>query len=142
MSSRTFSGFLHLTLKSSILTLVNNWVDYGGMDDYIIETTNATYMNETEHTDFYTYGPIVDLFDAYAREIVTRYRNSSTIFAWELANEPLVNSYPGVAASNASAAEITKWVADRSAYIKSLDSQHMVCIGCVACSTSLTRRHG
>ena len=99
------------------------------MDEYILETLNSTYMNETEHTDFYTYQPIVELYDAYAHEIVTRYRDSSAVFAWELANEPLVNSYPGVAAPNASAAEITKWVADRSAYIKSLDPHHMVCIG-------------
>ena len=113
----------------SILTLVNNWVDYGGMDVYIQQTTNATYMNETEHTDFYTYQPIIDLYESYTKELVMRYRNSSAIFAWELANEPLTSSYPGVAAPNASAAEITQWVKDRSAYIKSLDSQHMVCIG-------------
>lgn len=112
------------------------------MDDYIIETTNATYMNETEHTDFYTYRPIIDLYEGYTREIVMRYRNSSAIFSWELANEPLVNSYPGVAAPNASAAEITKWVKDRSAYIKSLDSQHMVDIGWGFVEFTFSQRFG
>lgn len=92
-----------------------------------------TYNNQTimtdYHTDFYTYQPMIDLYEQYAQEIVTRYRNSSAIFAWELANEPRANGYPTISRPNATDAELTQWFADRSAYIKSIDPQHMVCIG-------------
>lgn len=72
---------------------------------------------------------MIDLYEDYAREIVTRYCNSSAIFAWELANEPRANAYPTIARENSTTTALTKWFADRSAYIKSLDPVHMVAIG-------------
>ena len=112
------------SLTDRILTLTNNWDDYGGMDMYNEQTINTTY-----HSDFYTYQPMIDLYEDYAKQIVTRYRNSSAIFAWELANEPRANGYPTVTVPNFTVADLTKWVADRSAYIKTLDPCHMVAIG-------------
>jgi mannan endo-1,4-beta-mannosidase len=53
--------------------------------------------------------------------VVSRYTRSAAVFAWELANEPRCN---GCATS-----VITKWASDTSAYIKSLDSIHMVTLG-------------
>jgi len=108
----------------SILTLTNNWDDYGGMDYYNNQTIMTNY-----HTDFSTYQPMIDLYEAYVYEIVMRYRNSSAIFAWELANEPRSNGYPTIARPNSTTAELTKWFSDESAYIKTLDPNHMVCIG-------------
>lgn len=47
--------------------------------------------------------------------------DSPAVFAWELANEPRCQGCdPSV---------IYNWVKSTSAYIKSLDSKHMVCIG-------------
>ena len=53
--------------------------------------------------------------------IVNRYKNSPAIFAWELANEPRCSQCPS--------SVITNWATSISAYIKSLDSKHMVALG-------------
>ena len=74
---------------------------------------------------------IIQKYQEYVFEIVSRYKNSSTIFAWELVNEPRANGYPTIARPNTTTAELTKWFADQSAYIKTIDSYHMVCIGLV-----------
>jgi mannan endo-1,4-beta-mannosidase len=52
---------------------------------------------------------------------VSRYKTSEAIFAWELGNEPRCQ---GCATS-----VITNWAKGVSAYIKSLDSRHMVTLG-------------
>ena len=107
-----------------ILTLTNNWDDYLGMDTYINETAPSLY-----HTDFYTSAPVIQAYEDYVSEIVYRYRNSSAIFAWELANEPRANGSPSIARPNFTDAELTAWFSEASTYIKTLDPCHMVCIG-------------
>jgi mannan endo-1,4-beta-mannosidase len=57
----------------------------------------------------------------YIATVVARYIDSPAVFAWDLASEPRCNGCdPSV---------IYDWVKSTSAYIKSLDSEHMVCIG-------------
>ena len=60
-------------------------------------------------------------YQKYIAAVVSRYKTSSAIFAWELANEPRCN---GCATS-----VINTWAKTTSAYIKSLDSNHMVTLG-------------
>lgn len=109
----------------SILTLTNNWNDYGGMDAYV----NQTLGPSEYHSDFYTSPATIERYEAYAYNIVARYRNSSAVFAWELANEPRSNGYPSIARPNFTVSDLTKWFEDRSKYIKSIDPDHMVAIG-------------
>ncbi|KAF9894924.1 hypothetical protein FE257_004546 [Aspergillus nanangensis] len=98
-----------------IINFVNNWDDYGGMTAYL----NA--YGGGAHTSWYTNTAIQTAYRAYIKAVVSRFINSPAIFAWELANEPRCN---GCATT-----VLTKWISDISAYIKSLDSKHMVCIG-------------
>lgn len=97
-----------------IINFVNNWSDYGGMPAY------NTYYGTTK-TTWYTDTAVQTQYKAYIAAVVSRYKTSTAIFAWELANEPRCN---GCATSI-----ITSWATTISAYIKSLDSTHLVTLG-------------
>ena len=109
-----------------IVTLTNNWADYGGMDVY---TTN---LGGQYHDDFYRMPKIKKAYKRYVKAMVNRYKNSPTIFAWELANEPRCGA-DGVrnlnASDDCSPELLTSWTKEMSEYIKSLDSNHMVTWG-------------
>lgn len=67
-----------------VLNFVNNWGDYGGIAAY----TNAFNCSSTS---FYTDATCQKVYKNYVKTIVTRYRSSTAIFAWELGNEPRCN---------------------------------------------------
>jgi mannan endo-1,4-beta-mannosidase len=97
-----------------IINFVNNWSDYGGIDAYTTAFGGSS-------TSWYTSSTIQDVYRKYIKTVVSRYSQSSAIFAWELANEPRC--------SGCNTSVIYNWAASTSAYIKSLDSKHMVAIG-------------
>lgn len=99
---------------SLIINFVNNWSDYGGMAAY------ETYYSLTA-TGWYTSTAAQAQYQKYIAAVVGRYKTSKNIFAWELANEPRC--------AGCDTSVITNWVKTTSAYIKSLDANHMVCIG-------------
>ena len=66
-----------------IMCLTNNWNDFGGMPTYV----NNLVSNGASQTNFYNNPVVVNQFKKYVNTIVSRYSNSSAIFAWELANE-------------------------------------------------------
>nr|AFJ68087.1 MAN5 [Bispora antennata] len=102
---------------SLIINFVNNWSDYGGMAAY------RSYYNlsTTDQSQWYTSAAVQAQYQKYIATVVARYKDNPTVFSWELANEPRCN---GCATS-----VVTNWIKTTSAYIKSLDSKHMVCIG-------------
>jgi len=51
-----------------------------------------------------------------------KYKDDPTIFAWELANEPR-------ARSDTSTTVLNNWIGEMSAYVKSIDSKHLVTSG-------------
>jgi mannan endo-1,4-beta-mannosidase len=97
-----------------IINFVNNWGDYGGMAAY-----NKFYG--TSASTWYTDSRVQTQYKAYISAVVSRYKSSSAIFAWELANEPRCNG--------CSTSVITNWATTISSYIKGLDSSHMVTLG-------------
>lgn len=97
-----------------IIPFVNYWTDYGGMQKY------TTYYG-VAWKDFYTNAAVQAQYRTYISTVVNKYKASTSIFAWELANEPRC---PGCATS-----VITNWATATSAYIKGLDPNHMVTIG-------------
>jgi len=97
-----------------IINFVNNWSDYGGMPAY------NTYYG-TNKTTWYTDSRVQAQYKTYIQTVVSRYSSSSAVFAWELANEPRCNACP--------TSILTEWATTISAYIKSLDSTHMVTLG-------------
>ncbi|KAI5791926.1 glycoside hydrolase superfamily [Geopyxis carbonaria] len=98
-----------------VIPFVNSWTDYGGMDVYI----NA--LGGSSRADFYTSETIKDAYKAYVKAVVSRYSSSSAILSWQLANEPRCNG--------CDVSVITAWATEMSAYVKSLDSTHMVSLG-------------
>jgi mannan endo-1,4-beta-mannosidase len=108
-----------------ILPLVNNWDDYGGMNQYVEWSPAAEY-----HDDFYTDTDCRLWYRNHVATVLNRvntfngriYREDPTVFAWELANEPRCNADP-------SGATLRAWIAEMSAYAKSIDATHMVTTG-------------
>jgi mannan endo-1,4-beta-mannosidase len=120
-----------------IVPLVNNWDDFGGMCQYVrwcdLPNSSACTPNgmQTEvHDMFYTNSCTKDLYKDYVEQFLNRtnsitqikYRDDPTILAWELANEPR-------ARSDTSTVTLNNWIGEMSAYIKSLDSNHLVTPG-------------
>ncbi|KAL8704313.1 MAG: hypothetical protein Q9201_002535 [Fulgogasparrea decipioides] len=97
-----------------ILPLLNNFDDLGGINTY-------TNVYGGTHQGFYTNIAAQNAYKKYIKFIVQRYKSSSAIFSWELCNEPRC--------SGCDPSVITKWATDISAYIKSLDKNHMVSLG-------------
>lgn len=64
-----------------IINFVNNWSNYGGMQAYV----NAFGGNTST---WYTNSAAQSQYRIYIEAVVSRYRNSPAVFAWELANEP------------------------------------------------------
>ena len=61
----------------------SEWPNYGGQIDYV----NNVLGDGHSQAEFYTNPAVVNAFKNYVSEIVTRYKDSPAIFAWELANE-------------------------------------------------------
>lgn len=57
----------------------------------------------------------------YVKTLVNRYKQSPAVFAWELMNEPRCHGCP--------TSVVTTWATEISAFIKSLDKNHMVTLG-------------
>lgn len=107
-----------------ILTLTNNWKDYGGIERYL------GWCNcGASRSDFYTNEQIKGWYRDYVHMLINRintvtgtaYKDEPAILAWELGNE-LRN--PGGQADN-----LLAWQEEMAAYIKSLDPNHLVADG-------------
>ncbi|KAI0821629.1 mannanase [Trametes gibbosa] len=107
-----------------IVALTNNWSDYGGMDVYVNQIANSP-----NHDLFYTNTNVVAAYKSYIKTFVGRYANEPTILGWELANEPRCRGSTGTSSGTCTTKTITDWASDISAYIKSIDSNHLVAIG-------------
>lgn len=97
-----------------IINFVNNWSDYGGIAAYVTAFGGSA-------TSWYTDSASQTQYQKYIKAVVSRYTGSPAILAWELGNEPRCNG--------CDTSVIYNWAKNTSAYIKSLDSQHMVTTG-------------
>jgi mannan endo-1,4-beta-mannosidase len=139
-----------------IIPFVNNWDDFGGMNQYVrwyAETHPAakaglhvqplsqdvvgphgrryavTAAQGYVHDDFYRINDIKSWYMQYVAMLLLRvntingviYRDDPTVAVWELANEPR--------SSDATGEMVRSWVAEMSAYIKSIDTNHCVATG-------------
>lgn len=98
-----------------IINFVNNWTDYGGMAAYF----SACGVSSNEQ--WYKAAKCQNMYQAYIKAVMGRYRNSNAVFAWELANEPRCKS--------CQTSVLTDWIRKTSDYIRSLDSDHMITVG-------------
>lgn len=98
-----------------IINFVNNWTDYGGMAAYF------TACGVSSNAQWYTATKCQSFYQAYIKAVISRYRTSNAVFAWELANEPRCNG--------CQTSVLTDWIRKTSDYIRSLDSDHMIAVG-------------
>ncbi|CAM8975247.1 unnamed protein product [Rhodiola kirilowii] len=113
-----------------ILSLVNNWDDYGGKKKYVQWGQERGGHNLNKPDDFFINPTIKGYYKNHIKAVLTRvnsitgvaYKDDPTIFAWELMNEPRCDSDP-------SGNSIQSWVKEMAAYVKSLDRNHMLEIG-------------
>ncbi|RYP64028.1 hypothetical protein DL769_006808 [Monosporascus sp. CRB-8-3] len=109
-----------------IVAFTNNWADYGGMDVYTVN------LGGKYHDDFYRLPQIKEAYKRYVKAVVTRYKDSPTIFAWELGNEPRcgADGTRNLPRSEDCTPELlSSWVDEMSTYVKSLDPHHLVTWG-------------
>ncbi|PKS09812.1 hypothetical protein jhhlp_004435 [Lomentospora prolificans] len=97
-----------------IINFVNYWDDYGGMNAYVKAFGG-------DKAGWYTNDKAQNQYRAYIEAVVTRYKDSEAIFAWELANEPRCQG--------CETDVIYNWAKSTSEYVKSLDANHMVTLG-------------
>jgi mannan endo-1,4-beta-mannosidase len=115
-----------------IVVLTNNWQDFGGMDQYLL------WYGLDKHDLFYTDPRVKEAYKGWVSHLIHRkntltgrlYRDEPAIFSWELANEPRAISGKGFDRRDGwTNSTITDWVAEMSAFIKSLDRNHLVSVG-------------
>ncbi|KAL7094354.1 hypothetical protein ACP275_11G098100 [Erythranthe tilingii] len=112
-----------------LLSLVNNWEGFGGKRQYVQWAKDqGHYLNNDD--DFFTNPIVKQYYKNHVKAVLTRinsitgvaYKDDPTIFAWELMNEPRCQS-------DLSGKAIQDWVAEMSAYVKSIDTKHLVEVG-------------
>ncbi|KAF9078684.1 glycoside hydrolase family 5 protein [Rhodocollybia butyracea] len=108
-----------------IVTLTNNWSDYGGMDVYVDQLLGQGQP----HDWFFSNTTVIAAYKNYVKAFVTRYLNEPGILAWELANEPRCLGSTSASSGLCTVSTISTWAAEMSAFIKSIDSNHLVAIG-------------
>ncbi|KAM3244159.1 hypothetical protein ACQJBY_055837 [Aegilops geniculata] len=112
-----------------ILSLVNNWGDFGGKKQYVQWAKDQGH-NLGPDDDFFRDALTQQLYKNHVKRVVTRvnsftgvaYKDDPTIFAWELMNEPRVPT-------DLSGKTMQAWVTLMSSYVKSIDDKHMVEVG-------------
>uniref|UniRef100_M8C2L0 mannan endo-1,4-beta-mannosidase n=1 Tax=Aegilops tauschii TaxID=37682 RepID=M8C2L0_AEGTA len=112
-----------------ILSLVNNWGDFGGKTQYVQWAKDQGH-NLGSEDDFFRDALAQQFYKKHVERVVTRvnsftglaYKDERSIFAWELMNEPRVPTDP-------SGKTMQAWVTLMSSYVKSIDDKHMVEVG-------------
>ncbi|MFD7989115.1 cellulase family glycosylhydrolase [Kitasatospora indigofera] len=116
-----------------VLPLVNNWPDYGGMQQYVnwfLGLPDDSYGEGVNHDRFYTDKAVKDCYKAYAKFVIRRrnrytglrYCDDPTVMAFELANEPRCRS-------DKSGATLLAWAGEMSAHVKSLAPRQLLAVG-------------
>ena len=133
-----------------IIPFVNNWNDFGGMDQYV------RWRGGQYHDDFYTDATIRVWYKDWISHLLNRvnihtgiaYKDDATIMTWELANEPRCKSggaYPQ--SSTCTTQTLVDWADDVSTFVKTIDSRHLLSVGdegffCIPGATDWTENCG
>ncbi|KAM4103887.1 hypothetical protein ACJW30_06G112700 [Castanea mollissima] len=113
-----------------LLSLVNNLQAYGGKTQYVKWAWEEGIGLSASNDSFFFDPSIRSYFKTYIKTVLTRrntitgieYRNDPTIFAWELINEPRCMS-------DASGDTLQDWIEEMSAFVKSIDKNHLLTVG-------------
>ncbi|KAI3863042.1 hypothetical protein MKW92_032445 [Papaver armeniacum] len=112
-----------------IMSLVNNYNDYGGRPQYAQWAKSAGEQISSDD-DFYTNPVLKEYYKNHVKKVLTRfntitkvaYKDDPTIMAWELMNEPRCQA-------DTSGKTVQGWVQEMATYTKSIDNKHLLEIG-------------
>jgi mannan endo-1,4-beta-mannosidase len=143
-STETGLGRLDYVLEAAkkhgvklIMTLTNNWNDFGGADWYVDRIGEGT----KSHSSFFSNEAIKQQYKNYVRHIMNRvnsisnvkYGDDPTILGWELINEArCVGSQKDgrfQRDSSCGTSTLTRWVDEMSTFIKSINTKQLVGVG-------------
>ncbi len=117
-----------------IITFTNYWKDFGGMEQYVKWATEAGKPTANANVDdFYTDETVKGWYKDYIKTLLNhenyytgeKLMDSEAVFAWELANEPRCEKADSYCKNDI----LYKWAKEMSEYVKSVDPNHMVCVG-------------
>lgn len=115
-----------------IIPFVNNWEQFGGIDQYV------RWNNGQFHDQFYTDPTIRQWYKDWINHLLNhvnfytgiKYKDDATILAWELVNEErCTGSGVYLSSGTCTTQTIDSWAGDVSAYVKSIDSKHLLSAG-------------
>jgi len=109
-----------------ILSLANNYVNFGGKAQYV-QWARYAGQNLNSEDDFFTNPTVKGYYKNHVKIVLTRmntitgvaYKDDPTIFAWELMNEPRCESDP-------SGRTIQGWIEEMASHVKSIDGNHLL----------------
>lgn len=105
-----------------LLALTDNWQPTGGADQFV------TWAGGQVHEDFFTDEAMKSMYKDHVAVLLNRvntingrvYKEDPTIFGFDLINEPRCFQCGN---------GLNQWIAEMSAYVKSIDSQHLITVG-------------
>ncbi|KAG8903699.1 hypothetical protein FRC01_009031, partial [Tulasnella sp. 417] len=98
---------------------------YGGIDTFVQQTHPGG-----DRDLFYTDDAVKDSYKKWLNCIIPQISSHKALFAWEMANDPRCQGAEGRTTSGScNAHTITRWTADTSKHVKSLDPNHMTASG-------------
>ncbi|CAA0827035.1 Mannan endo-1-4-beta-mannosidase 7, partial [Striga hermonthica] len=112
-----------------ILSLSNNYQDFGGRPQYVSWAKNAGAQTKSDD-DFYTNEVVKEYYKRHVQRVLNRintitgvaYKDDPTIMAWELINEPRCQA-------DYSGDTVNAWVQEMASHVKSIDSKHLLEVG-------------
>jgi endo-1,4-beta-mannosidase len=119
-----------------IPTLENYWEAYGGIDKRLVwEGMQSGQANRWRFFNRQQCPGCFDQYKSYVGYVLNHvnhytgvaYKEEKTIFAWDLMNEPRYQD--AIPNENATGNTLRLWVDTMARYIKSIDTNHMVCAG-------------
>ncbi|HET9914614.1 MAG TPA: hypothetical protein VFQ13_22155, partial [Anaerolineales bacterium] len=122
-----------------VIPFVNNWNDFGGMDQYVRWRDISTPDDQTwYHDSFYTDQVIKQWYKNWIAHLLSRvntytgiaYKDDPAVMTWELGNEPRCLSAGAYGRSdNCTIQTLIDWADEMSTYVKSIDHNHLVSVG-------------
>ncbi|KAI3438631.1 hypothetical protein D9Q98_001053 [Chlorella vulgaris] len=105
-----------------LLSLTDNWQQTGGADEFV------RWAGSGDHESFFTDARAKSLYKAHVATVLQRvntingrrYSEDSTIFGWNLINEPRCYRC---------GSELSSWVEEMAAHVKALDPNHLLTVG-------------
>lgn len=122
-----------------VIPFVNNWNDFGGIDQYVkwrdISTPGG---GPWYHDSFYTDPVIRGWYKDWIAHVLNHrntvngllYKDDPTIMTWELGNEPRclsAGAYPRSA--NCTTDTLIRWADEMTTFIKRIDRNHLASVG-------------